>query len=153
MKNLILLLILMAMTTFAFAQTDKQIHTVSINDIRKHGTNHYDTSTAGRKLNEVSVDRTLYSKPKTADAKGDLTESYQIHFFKMYEGKLRNYQLGFDTKENYDQASYQWQNDTIVAVTLVNSSTKQSSKTLKLVQTFCKGCSAGIMEESLEYKE
>ncbi len=61
--------------------------------------------------------------------------------------------MGFDTKENYDQASYQWQNDTIVAVTLVNSSTKQSSKTLKLVQTFCKGCSAGIMDESLEDKK
>ncbi len=90
MKNQILLLALSAMTTFAFAQTEKQTQTVTIKDIRKNGINHYDTSTVGRKLNEVSVDRTLALPQMTANAKSDITESYQIHFFKMLEGKLRN---------------------------------------------------------------
>ncbi|HKR04222.1 MAG TPA: hypothetical protein VJY62_06250 [Bacteroidia bacterium] len=79
----------------------------------------------------------------------DTNELYQIHFFKMYEGKLKNYQMGYSNVGEFDKASYKWVTDSIVAVTLINSITNER-RSLKLAQH---GDTAAILKESFEEKK
>ena len=132
----------------ANAQTAGQEKTISINDIRKSGVSHHDTSTASHNLSEVKVDKSLSVNPKYLNAEKDTSDAYHIHFFKMFEGKLKNYQITFVSDDNFNKATYSWVNDTIVSVTLINSTTNKS-KNLKLSQTFGNGSSAAILQESL----
>jgi len=154
MKKLFLLLALTVATICAFvmsaqSQNKEQEKTISINDIRHLGISGYDSSTTDRVVGEVSVNRTLTLKPKWSEAKKDTMDTYDVHFFKMFENKLRNYSLMYSEDGDFDKASYKWLNDTIVSVTLLNSSTKQN-RTLKLVQTFKKGSSAGLMTDNIK---
>ena len=157
MKKQFQFFVLTIAIAFAFVQTalsqfNEREKVISVNDIRRLGVSHYDTSTTGHILGEITVDRSLSLKHKYSDAKKDTNDVYQVHFFKMYENKLRNYQVSYHGDEEFDKASYKWLNDTIVSVTLINSTTNKS-RNLKLVQTFCKGCSAGLMDESLDGKK
>jgi hypothetical protein len=146
MKSYIVFFIIISAINSAVAQ-DKMI---AVNDIRKAGiTKHdHDTATAGHSAGDVLVNRSLSVKPeyfKEKDKK-DTLDTYQIHFFKMYENKLMNYGFSYSDDASFDMVSYHWLNDTIVSITLINSGTKEN-RSLQLVQS---GNTAGIMKESLK---
>ena len=146
MKNYIVFLIIISGINSAVAQ-DKMI---AVNDIRKAGvTKHdHDTATSGRFAREVLVNRSLSVKPEYFQEKGkkDTIDTYQIHFFKMYENKLMNYDFSYSDDVSFDKASYRWLNDTVVSITLINSETREN-RNLQLVQA---GNSAGIMKGSFK---
>ncbi len=130
------------------AQSLGQTDTIQISDIRDQGVAVYDTSTAGHEVNEVSVDRCLKENSSSMPMNYYGAEAYQIHFFKMFEGKLRNYQMSLICDVDFDKAAYEWLDDITVSVTLFNSTTG-FRKNIKLVQTFSKSSSAGVVTESL----
>ena len=147
MKKQILLFVLISVNIFTFinsaqSQTNGQEKKIAINDISKTKESNDDYPTAGRKLGEVVVD-------KRAEA-GVAYDSYTMHFFKMFENKLKNYEVIYTGSEKFTNVSYKWLNDTIVAVTLINPITN-TNKTFKLVQTFKKRTSAGVVVNESEY--
>ena len=145
MKLLFTFIALMSVLKMATAQTE---NTISINDMRKLGFAKYDSSTVGRKSGDVYVHRvfTLNTESKT-----DTVNAYVIHFLRPLENKLKNYQMTLQIDDDYSNAGYSWVSDSIVSVTLVNPITN-NKQNVKLVQTSCKGCSAGILKESLNEK-
>ena len=83
----------------------------------------------------------------------DTLSAYEIHFIRPFENKLKNYVLTYiDGEGDFNYATYIWQPDSIVSVTLQNDITKKKKK-LKLGQTNDKGNSAGVFEESLNGEE
>ncbi len=136
--------IITAMVNKVQGQTIGQKKIISIKDNRKYGVSYFDTTTVGHKINEVIVERCLALKSDYPNAKKDTTDSYEMHFFKLLENKIYNYPASYAGEENFDTAEYFWLDDTTVSITLINSITNQRQK-FKLVQTFCKGCSAGLI--------
>jgi hypothetical protein len=117
---------------------------ISITDARKYGVEYFDTTTVSHKINEVQVNISLGLKSYYPNATKDTTDVYNMHFFKIFENKIKNYHASYAGNENFDKVEYIWLNDTTVTITLINSLTKEN-KSFKLVQTFCKGCSAGLI--------
>ena len=146
MKKQILLCVLTLANIFAFvnfaqSQTNGQEKKISINDISKTKETSGEYPTVGRKVGDVVVD-----KRTEANVAYD---NYTLHFFKMFENKLRNYEAEYNGNEKFTNASYKWLDDTIVAITLVNPTTNKT-RTIKLVQTFKKGTSAGMIVNESE---
>ena len=148
MKRLICLLLICAFTCKAEAQFQRQIENmekyISINDRRALGYWLRDTSTVGRSIGDVSVDRMVPFRPEQKDSPPDSTSSYPIHFYKMYGNALTCYSMMHDGKENFDKASYRWLNDTVVKVTLYEKFTGEKT-TYKLTYDKTKCCSAGLL--------
>jgi hypothetical protein len=69
---------------------------------------------------DVIVSRT--SSSLTGESKG----SYVLNFYNENHGKLRRYTVSLGMDTDYDQFKSQWENDTTVNITLVNSSTGTS---------------------------
>ncbi len=153
MKKQFKLSVLVSITILIFvcnvqSQTNEQTKSILVNDFHNLGVYYDDTSTVNHKLGEVKIDKSLPFRKKSSSLKKDLhtndtTNSYQIHFFKMYENKLRNYEVSYIGNDEFDKAIYKWLNDTTVNVILINSNTNKR-KSFKLGQTFCKGCSASL---------
>jgi len=130
MKIGLALLLLVTVIVYAFQEGEK---TIPVNDLRKTEIAPWDTSTAGHQLGDLIVNRVLHVGDGINSPK-DTSEIYDIHFFKIYENRLRNYTFGFGVKGDYDNAMYKWLTDSIVSVTLVNSTNNKRSKNIHIVQ-------------------
>jgi hypothetical protein len=151
MKTYRTLLILMLIVNLVSAQQSEK--TIPVNDKRAMGVLKYDSTTTGRHNGDVSVDRVLklWAKKQQMESglKKDTVQAYIIYFFRPIEHKLKNYQISLISDDDYNKATYSWMTDTIVSVTLINTATNKK-RNLKLAQTTCKGCSAGILKDSFE---
>ena len=87
-----------------------------------------DTSLASHHVKEVIVLRTKHY----GFVINDTIPVYQMYFYKMYENKLRRYDMADNINRDYDKASYRWEGDAIVYITLFNSKTSKKGKTWKL---------------------
>ena len=106
---------------------------IAISNALKSETEIHDTTTEGYKSGQLIIYYSRNVKPAYFEIKGDSVHSYQIHFFNMYQNKLKNFQFGYSGETYFDRARYVWMNDTTVSVTMYNSNTKES-KNLKLAQ-------------------
>src|ERR1017187_9869256 len=122
MKNILTFIILTLGIHFSFAQENKKV--VPINDLRKWGVlSVCEMPTNDRKDGDVAVDKILIVT--NWKYKKDTIEGYEVHFYKMYENKIKDYTMGYYHEESFDKALYHWENDTIVSVTLVNTFTNK----------------------------
>ncbi len=138
MKKNFLSLILIASIACAFQHGETFI---DIHDMRALGFNYsIDTATTGHYLGEVIINR-VTGQGDGVNARHDSLDLYNVHFFKNYQGHLKNYLLLISDTTSYNQASYKWVTDSIVSVQLLNSKTKKQTKPIRLVQM---GATAGI---------
>lgn len=52
-----------------------------------------------------------------------LEEGYNVIFYSDLTGRLLSHNTFYGTEEDYDQAKYQWKNDTTVVIGLIDSMT------------------------------
>ena len=117
--------------------------TITIREVRNPGTEIKDTSTVGFTSGQLTIDHFRKLNSGYSEIKSDSVHLYQIHFYKMYQNKLTNYQFGYSGEMYFDKARYYWINETIVSVTLYNSNT-EISKSIKLEQV---GNGVGVYPE------
>lgn len=125
MKNL---LSLIAITSFLLACNSTSINAIEIKDFPPG--EQPELKLENYETGDVEIHRT--GSPEGS--------SYEIIYFHNYSGKLQDYRALYVVPETYDNAQYNWENDTSVTVTLVNSET-QNKYTLHL---FGNGSSSGM---------
>jgi len=137
------LVVLTAFLLFSFQDAEKII---TIIDVRDKKDAVAETSTAGFHAGDVQITRMLeplthsqrmkiaeLSKHEADILMKDRKNEYDVRFFKMYKGQLRNYSVWYDTELDYKTAAYKWLNDTTVSVTFLHADTTKN-KTMKLLQ-------------------
>jgi hypothetical protein len=110
------------------AQTSSNENIIPIKDLRSEGLEKRDTSTAGHKLNDVAIIRTRFIESSHKDT----LDKYEVYLYKLLDGRLWKYQMGYSTVGEFDKASYNWQTDSVVKITLINSASPMTNKTLSL---------------------
>ena len=150
MKKHILLFVLTFASTFAFGQTKEQTTLISIENVPNLKVCS-DKDTIGHKVGDVIIQKTLTSKFSKMYSKQYSFYSYQVHFYKTYKNKLRDYFMEHAEPVDFDNASYNWLDDKTVLIILINSTTQERRK-LKLTQTFCDNCSPALDTDLLKAK-
>ena len=131
MKTYMTILTLMLIANFVTGQSIEK--KIPINDARKQSTLKYDTVTVDRHngdvyINRVDGSRTTMDGSQT-NGLGEV-KLYEIHFFRPYKGKLKNYLTNYigANDEDFNYATYTWQTDSTATVTLQNDATNKKKK-------------------------
>ena len=72
-----------------------------------------------------------------------IDEGYNVIFYSDFTGELLSHNAFYGTEEDYDQAKFQWKNDTTVIIGLINSKTDTKIS----FEVFGKGSSTGMTIE------
>jgi hypothetical protein len=130
----IIVAIFMLSVVIALSACDNGEKIIAIADLRPAGLKIYeDTTMAGYKEGDVYINQ-IIARGERAKAHHDTLNLYEIHFFKTYNGKLKNYLFSVSDTEFYDQASYKWLTETELSVQFIYVLTQEKSRVMNIMK-------------------
>lgn len=119
-----------------------------LNDLRKEGvkTDIWDWKFEGKELNKVYVDKILWAYQPTSEHPYTGI-AYRMQFFKQEKRGIINYQIVNGQEEDFDTATYKWENDSVAVVMLYNTKTKKTGGAKLTMGQMGGGIPADYVEE------